>query len=263
MLVLNDHRIIHNFRCYLKCTLRPAVTTVLRKTAFIDFCTHGLNMICINLIRDYTFNKDLIYLPCDISLLRRFVTGVPIHQHQVTVEGSLNMEANSNLSPTIQDPESSEDIKYSDLSKEIDSGEGPTEPMTVDDVFELTGGMGVYQWGTFLLLGMISVFNVEAISMNFVGGQQDHWCHVEALSNLSYAQQKYIAIPKDSQGNYQQCRMFHLDYDSYTEEELLSWNRSEFPGDVIPLVECGHGWTYDKSQYVNTVTSRVSSYNCV
>lgn len=127
--------------------------------------------------------------------------------------------------------------------------------LLIEDIYDMMGGMGVYQWCAFVLIGVFSVFGVESIAMNFVGGLQEHWCHVEELSNLSHNDQKYIAIPMDSNGEYEECEMFDLKYDEYSWEDFKNWNRSDY--ELTPRKQCGHGWTYDQSEFVHTVTSKV------
>ena len=138
------------------------------------------------------------------------------------------------------------------------SGKPSPEPFTIEDVYDMMGGMGLYQWLSFIIIGIISAFSAESINMNFVGGQQDHWCSVQELSNMTHDQQRWVAIPYDSDGEYEECSMFRLNYSQYSQEELLTWNRSLMVDDSTPTVDCSRGWTYDQSQFLNTITSRVS-----
>ncbi|ELU15629.1 hypothetical protein CAPTEDRAFT_92879 [Capitella teleta] len=149
-----------------------------------------------------------------------------------------------------------EEHKYLQLSDEYASIETSSiNKLTLDEVFELAGGMGLYQWGVFALVGILSVFSAEAISMNFIGGSQDHWCMIPALANISHEQQKFIAVPTDSDGAYEKCLMYQLDYSQYTLEDFLNWNRSVEIGSET--TECNHGWVFDQSTYVNTIASRL------
>ena len=50
--------------------------------------------------------------------------------------------------------------------------------MTSLDIFKVT---------LFLLLGVMEYFGVDSLTINFVAGDQDHWCYVEPLQSFSYA----------------------------------------------------------------------------
>ena len=136
--------------------------------------------------------------------------------------------------------------------------------MYFDDVFEYTGGAGVYQSCLLLYQVAISILGLDAQTMNFLGGTMEHWCQVPALQNFTHDQQKYIAIPDDD-SDYEQCYRFPLNFSSFTEEELLSWNRTEKTGDIprSEWVKCDMGWVYDKSEWVSTVNSRVSAFDSI
>lgn len=132
----------------------------------------------------------------------------------------------------------------------------PQKTISIDEAFELAGGMGVYQWMVFLLVGIVAVFSAESVNVNFIGGTQEHWCYVPELYNFSFNEQKFIAIPSDDDSEYSECEMFNLNYSQYSHHDFLHWNRSLV--ESAPRTECPHGWMYDQSQYVETVTSRVS-----
>ena len=50
--------------------------------------------------------------------------------------------------------------------------------MKFDDLFQYIGEMGTFQCLVFAMACLLSVFGVEAISVNFVVGYMDHWCKV-------------------------------------------------------------------------------------
>ena len=128
---------------------------------------------------------------------------------------------------------------------------------SMEHVYKLAGGMGTYQWCSFILIGVLSTLGTEPINMNFVGASPDHWCHIKKLENFTHMQQRYIAIPGDPHDGYDKCKMFQLNYGEYRTDELLKWNRSLMVNNSTPIVDCHNGWTYDQSQYLNTMTSRV------
>ncbi|ELU09061.1 hypothetical protein CAPTEDRAFT_121679 [Capitella teleta] len=131
--------------------------------------------------------------------------------------------------------------------------------MDIEDIYDLVGNMGLYQWCAFFVIGCFAVFAVDSIAMNFVGAEPDHWCHVEELSNLSYDQQKYIAIPftDDSDDEFQRCKMFNLDYHKYDPEDFVNWNRTDMVNENTPLTDCGRGWVYDQSEFISTITGKL------
>jgi len=52
------------------------------------------------------------------------------------------------------------------------------------------------------------------MSITFLGGEMDHWCHIPELANLTKDQQRYVGIPQDEAGRqvYSQCNMYDIDY---------------------------------------------------
>ena len=56
------------------------------------------------------------------------------------------------------------------------------------DVSDYTGDMGVYQLTLFFTMASMIFLGggSDSISMNFLGGFQDHWCEVDQLQNFRY-----------------------------------------------------------------------------
>ena len=80
--------------------------------------------------------------------------------------------------------------------------------------------------------------------------------------------QKYIAIPYKESSNgdevvYNSCQYYDLDYSSFSDEELLHWNRSVMEGvyNTSGVKECD-AWVYDQSVMVSTAVSDVSRMGC-
>lgn len=67
--------------------------------------------------------------------------------------------------------------------------------MKYDEVYEYVGQMGTYQRCVMAAMLGFTLFSLDSVTMIFVGADMDHFCRVEALTNLSYDRQKYIAIP--------------------------------------------------------------------
>jgi predicted heme/steroid binding protein len=49
-----------------------------------------------------------------------------------------------------------------------------------------------------------------------------------------------------------------VDWNSYTDEELLNWNREN--ATINATVSCNDGWVYDQSEFVSTVNSDVGNF---
>ena len=152
----------------------------------------------------------------------------------------------------------SENSTMKALEADKEAVENDKNAMEMEDIYEMMGGMGVYQWVVFCLTWGVIGAAVDGIYIVFVGGHQEHWCHIDTLANFTHEQQKYIGIPTDSNGDYEECKMFQLNYSHYTIEDLLMWNRSVMVNGSTPTGDCPHGWTFDQSQYRNTLTGRVS-----
>lgn len=124
--------------------------------------------------------------------------------------------------------------------------------MYFDDALDSVGDGGPYQIGVFFLIAAMEFLAADSIQMNFMGYKMDHWCRVPRLSNFTHSQQKYIAIPDD-----EPCKMFPFDYENFTDEELLDWDRDSQTQNVTDLISCSDGWVYDQSEFVSTVNSQV------
>ena len=84
----------------------------------------------------------------------------------------------------------------------------------------------------------------------------DHFCKVDRLSNLSYAQQRSIAIPVTSSGEYSECTQYDRDYEAYTDDQLVNWNSSaETDGPV--LLNALHSGFTTSFNICSTIVSRV------
>ena len=80
--------------------------------------------------------------------------------------------------------------------------------MAFNEMFEYTGGFGLYQLGLFLLINVATVLSAcQCMSMIFMGPDQDHWCKVEALQNVSDVILKSVTIPAGDQ-----CHYYNLPY---------------------------------------------------
>lgn len=88
-----------------------------------------------------------------------------------------------------------------------------THRMTYDEVFNYTGQFGVFQICIYIMAifwGMMMGYDVNTTI--FLGFSQPHWCEVTRLANISYDEQRYIAIPWDeSKDDFHRCKVHIFD----------------------------------------------------
>ena len=124
------------------------------------------------------------------------------------------------------------------------------------------GDTGIFQVLILCIAWLNAFTGNETFAHNFIGGEQEHWCLVPELQDVPHAQQKYIAIPYDSEGLYDSCSFFNMSYDGYSVTDYYYWNRTVH--ETSNTVPC-EDWVYDQSEYLNTLTSEVcpltSTYN--
>ena len=137
--------------------------------------------------------------------------------------------------------------------------------MEFDDILiDHIGEFGWYQAGL-LCLRILVTFPLawHVMGMVFLSGVPDHWCSVNQLNDLNVTLDTIlnVSIPweeKDGQIRRSQCRVFDRNYDNVTEADVTQWvsqtNRS-----LTPNRKC-QSWTYDSSEYTNTITTEVCKY---
>ena len=135
---------------------------------------------------------------------------------------------------------------------------GSSEPnVYLEDVYKLAGGFGKWQRLMYAAMLVIALSSSDLVSISFVSGHRDHWCYIDELQNLSYAQQKYISIPSSgNDGKFLECQMFDLNYTAYEDYDFLNWNRTLSSLNASTRT-CGK-WVYDDNLYTSTIASRVS-----
>ncbi|CAH1789323.1 unnamed protein product [Owenia fusiformis] len=139
---------------------------------------------------------------------------------------------------------------------------GDTTAIHFDEVFAYIGDFGLFQWLLFLMLGLgVMPVGWQSMSSNFVVGNQNHWCKVDALANLSQYLQKEISIPIETLQNgeqeYSKCFVYdHINYTQYSQEDFSSWNRTLHVFKTnTSTTRCRH-WVYDQSVYTSTIVSQ-------
>jgi len=138
--------------------------------------------------------------------------------------------------------------------------------MLKSDVNTFIGDFGVYQLRVFLVVFFMGMLCMDSIQIVFIGANMAHWCRVPELDDLPYDVQKNVAIPAQSTDHdgsveYSSCEMFSLNYSVYNSSQFYSWNRSLMITNQTSLVQCSQ-WTYDRSQFISTIVSKVSC-SCV
>ncbi|KAI1294614.1 Organic cation transporter 1 [Halotydeus destructor] len=124
--------------------------------------------------------------------------------------------------------------------------------MEFEDILKTCGDYGRYQkqtiWG---LLIPMCVLAPWFFSINiFMVSEPDHWCRVDQLANLSNARQIQLISPLISEGKYNKCAMYDIDYDQVLQSQLLPNST-----DSLPVKECDSGFRYDHTNYdENAVT---------
>jgi len=140
--------------------------------------------------------------------------------------------------------------------------------MVSDDLNTYIGDSGRYQWQLFALLCGFNLFMSHTIHIVFVAADMPHWCLVPELTDLPYDVQKNVAIPTESDElgdgsvEYSSCEMYSFNYSVYNRSEFYRWNRSLMVSNETSVIQCTQ-WTYDQSQFLSTIVSKVRSYSCV
>ena len=126
--------------------------------------------------------------------------------------------------------------------------------MKFDDIFHHIGDIGPYQILLVFLVGLLEIFS-DTLLYNFLAARVDHWCYIPELQHLDINFQKNFSIPRDTDGNYEECIMYDLNYTAYN--NLTSY---DFAGNMsgLPTVGCKYGWLYDRSEFTETIVSSVS-----
>ena len=159
---------------------------------------------------------------------------------------------------------------------------GPIDPANVvnfDEVLPHIGEMGVYQLGLFFLMCIPATLPAAFLAFNqvFLSAEPDHWCKVSSLLNytdaegdgLSLRHIKALSVPKVTLGPewgnitvYKRCSQYDVNYTEVYVRNGNKWPRRADP--EWPVSQCREGYSYDRSEYVNTLVTevRVLSFNC-
>lgn len=131
--------------------------------------------------------------------------------------------------------------------------------MELDEILNRIGGFGRVQIVLYILLGILGIpCGMQNLGMVFFGASMDHWCQVDGLSDLSPQQVRTVSAVYTEDGELDGCSYYKLDYSLYSNETLLSWNRTVMLENITETVKCD-SWYYDYSEFKSTVRSKVRS----
>ena len=105
---------------------------------------------------------------------------------------------------------------------------------------------------------MIGMQNIASVLLS---ADVEHWCYVPRLQNFSHDQQRQIAIPfdedDDADYDHEKCKAFNYDWDNFTDEQLLSWDRNLVPEDM-ETVDCNRV-VYKLDPFKSTIVNEVGN----
>ena len=137
--------------------------------------------------------------------------------------------------------------------------------MDIDEVFsEHVGGCGLYQ--ILFHFGAISLALTNAIGAleyTFIGATPTHWCHVPELDTFNFTRHQIAAFvsppSSDDVSACDACLKYSRNYSDVTHDDIAAFISANDTSDVssdLQTTKCTQ-WTYDTSQYVDTVVTEV------
>ncbi|CAO1348904.1 unnamed protein product [Diamesa serratosioi] len=149
--------------------------------------------------------------------------------------------------------------------------------MDFDSLLNEVGSFGRYQKYVICLVLLPAMLPCafHAYSQIFIAAKPEHWCHIpefqpwlndykEILKNLS--------IPLELNGDvgkYSECKMFDRNYTELIQMWMIDKNSNNIlinsanlltNNDNFEIINCKHGWTFEKSMFASTV---ISEWNLV
>lgn len=148
--------------------------------------------------------------------------------------------------------------------------------MDFDNVLNDVGSFGLYQKLIIaVLMPAVLPCAFHAYSQLFIASMPNHWCRIPELEHWSSHMpnlMKNLSIPmvqRDGQTKYSQCQMYSRNYTEivaflHTTDTSIINDNGEFyfePMDYaaknFEIVDCKHGWIYDRTMFPNTVVMEV------
>ena len=137
--------------------------------------------------------------------------------------------------------------------------------MDFDEVFdEHVGGCGLYQLiFHFGAASLAFVPTIGAYEYTFVGAAPKFWCDVTELETFNFTRDEIAAFvsppSNDDVTTCDACLIYSRNYSDVTEEDIATFIYSNKTSDVsgdLETTKCTQ-WTYDTSEYVDTVVTEV------
>lgn len=135
--------------------------------------------------------------------------------------------------------------------------------MDFDDILPALGGFGRYQIILYCALLIPANFPLAfvVLSYAFVSATPDHWCEIPELESRGLPSDivKNLSLPRerrDGESVYSQCQMYDVNYTQVAINYLL--NNLSTPNTSWPVINCRHGWNYDRSTYYNTLVTEMN-----
>ncbi|KAG8230554.1 hypothetical protein J437_LFUL010155 [Ladona fulva] len=144
-----------------------------------------------------------------------------------------------------------------DCKREMPSAGGDAKD-AFNSILEAAGTNGKFQ----VRFNVIFNFCLSAVvSMSFLNyvmamSVPEHWCHVPGheASNVSLLRWKELTLPRETgmhgDDGFSKCKMYNVTYEDVMWEQHL--NHSTFDKEIV---DCQHGWDYDKTWYTRTAPS--------
>jgi len=126
-----------------------------------------------------------------------------------------------------------------------------------EEVFDYIGGLGIFHILVYSVLAFAALFHgYQIVADEYLSFEQSHWCSVERLKHLPFQTQQLISLPEDNSTDtgYSQCLVFNLPWENFTEDDLLSWNRSDITSNATTTT-CD-SYVYNKTWFVSTMQTQ-------
>ena len=140
--------------------------------------------------------------------------------------------------------------------------------MEYDDIFEEhVGGFGLFQVLFHLGATTLAIVpTIGAFEYAFIGATPTHWCHVPELDAFNFTRHQIAAFvsppSSDDVSACDACLKYSRNYSDVTHDDIAAFISANDTSDVssdLQTTKCTQ-WTYDTSQYVDTVVTEVHVY---
>lgn len=148
--------------------------------------------------------------------------------------------------------------------------------MDFDNVLNDVGAFGLYQKLIIaVLMPAVLPCAFHAYSQLFIASMPNHWCRIPELEpwrTLMPNLVKNLSIPmvqRDGQMKYSQCQMYSRDYTeivgflhttdtaNINDSREYHYEQLDYAAKNFEIVDCQHGWIYDRSMFPNTIVMEV------